>query len=51
MKPADLTFVPVDINDLQGDCQSSISSGQIDNEGSWLIGDTFLKNVSPSQLR
>ena len=46
MKPSDLTFVPIDINDLTGDCQSTISSGQIDNEGSWLIGDAWLKNVS-----
>ena len=46
MKPSDLTFVPIDVNDLTGDCQSTISSGQIDNEGSWLIGDAWLKNVS-----
>lgn len=43
--PRDLIFLPVDNNDLKGDCVSSISSGQIGQDKEWLVGATFLKNV------
>jgi hypothetical protein len=39
MDPSDLAFVPVDQNDLTGDCVSALSAGDIDNQGSWLLGD------------
>lgn len=41
--PADLTFLPVDPNDPQGDCLSAIISGDV--KGSTLLGATFLKNT------
>ncbi|ORY29022.1 aspartic peptidase domain-containing protein [Naematelia encephala] len=40
----DLIFQPVS-NDLQGDCISSLSSGTVVDDVTWLLGDTFLKNV------
>ncbi|KAH8918774.1 hypothetical protein BT69DRAFT_1225031, partial [Atractiella rhizophila] len=45
MQPQDLTFVPVDQNNLTGDCVSSISAGNIGGDTEWLVGDAFLKNV------
>jgi hypothetical protein len=43
--PRDLLFVPVDQNNLQGDCVSGIMSGQISGPQEWLVGDVFLKNA------
>ncbi|KAG8740654.1 hypothetical protein FRC10_004064 [Ceratobasidium sp. 414] len=43
--PRDLLFVPVDQNNLQGDCVSGIMSGQIGGAQEWLVGDVFLKNA------
>jgi hypothetical protein len=43
--PRDITFSPVNPNDLQGDCVSGISAGEIDGETTWLVGDVFLKNA------
>ncbi|KAG8696701.1 hypothetical protein FRC09_008314 [Ceratobasidium sp. 395] len=43
--PRDLTFVPVDQNNLKGDCVSGIMSGQIGGAQEWLVGDVFLKNA------
>ncbi|KAK7690624.1 hypothetical protein QCA50_005723 [Cerrena zonata] len=45
INPQDLLFAPVDVNDLQGDCISGISSGQIGGAQQWLVGDVFLKNA------
>lgn len=45
MEPQDLAFLPVDVNNLQGMCQSAISAGEVDNQGSWLVGDAFLKRT------
>ncbi|CAL1716788.1 unnamed protein product [Somion occarium] len=45
INPQDLLFVPVDQNDLQGDCVSGISSGNIGGDAEWLVGDVFLKNA------
>lgn len=45
INPVDLLFLPVDQNNLQGDCISGISSGQIGGPTQWLVGDVFLKNV------
>lgn len=45
LDPRDMTFLPVDENNLQGDCVSSISSGQVGQENEWLVGAAFLKNV------
>lgn len=45
MRAQDLTFVPVDVDNLQGDCQSAISVGEVDAGGSWLLGAAFLKNA------
>ncbi|KAI0955975.1 hypothetical protein AcV7_006503 [Taiwanofungus camphoratus] len=41
----DLLFSPVDPNNLQGDCVSGISSGQVGAATEWLLGDVFLKNA------
>lgn len=41
----DLLFVPVNQNDLTGDCVSGIMSGQIGGAQEWLVGDVFLKNA------
>ncbi|QRV75503.1 aspartyl protease [Ceratobasidium sp. AG-Ba] len=43
--PRDLLFVPVNQNDLKGDCVSGIMSGQIGGAQEWLVGDVFLKNA------
>jgi hypothetical protein len=43
--PRDLTFLPVDPNDLTGDCISGISVGQLGGADTWLVGDVFLKNA------
>lgn len=45
INPVDLLFTPVDPNNLQGDCISGISSGQIGSAQQWLVGDVFLKNA------
>ncbi|GBE88244.1 acid protease [Sparassis latifolia] len=45
INPVDLLFTPVDVNNLQGNCVSGISSGQIGTATEWLLGDVFLKNV------
>lgn len=45
INPIDLLFTPVDPNNLQGDCLSGISSGQIGGPQEWLVGDVFLKNA------
>ncbi|GAA5983726.1 hypothetical protein JCM11641_001730 [Rhodosporidiobolus odoratus] len=42
--PSDLTFLPLS-DDLEGDCISSISSGDVGGQGEWLVGAAFLKNV------
>ncbi|KAJ7749505.1 acid protease [Mycena maculata] len=46
IEPKDLTFLPVDPQNLTGACTSSIIAGAM-GKGSrqWLAGDTFLKNV------
>ena len=36
INPTDLLFAPVDTNNLQGDCISGISSGQIGGANEWL---------------
>ncbi|OBZ72300.1 putative aspartic-type endopeptidase CTSD [Grifola frondosa] len=41
----DLLFAPVDPANLQGDCVSGISSGNIGGATEWLVGDVFLKNA------
>ncbi|KAK4684672.1 hypothetical protein P7C73_g5497, partial [Tremellales sp. Uapishka_1] len=41
----DLIFTPVNANEPTGDCQSSISTGTVTDDVTWLLGDTFLKNV------
>lgn len=41
----DLLFAPVDPNNLDGDCTSGISSGEIGGATEWLVGDVFLKNA------
>jgi hypothetical protein len=45
INPTDLLFTPVDPNNLQGDCISGISTGQIGGPLQWLVGDVFLKNA------
>ncbi|OWT41054.1 endopeptidase [Cryptococcus neoformans Bt1] len=40
----DLIFQPI-TNDLHGNCVSSLSAGTIKNGDTWLLGDSFLKNV------
>ncbi|KAG8742788.1 hypothetical protein FRC10_000898 [Ceratobasidium sp. 414] len=39
--PRDLLFVPVDQSNLQGDCVSGITSGQIGGAQGWLVGMCF----------
>lgn len=41
----DMLFVPVDDNDLMGQCVSAISAGNVGQQNEWLVGATFLKNV------
>ncbi|PWN51679.1 acid protease [Violaceomyces palustris] len=43
--PRDMIFLPVDANNLKGDCVSSVSSGSVGQDNEWLVGATFLKNV------
>jgi hypothetical protein len=45
IESTDLAFLPVDPNDLEGDCLSGISPGNIDGAAVWLVGDVFLKNA------
>ncbi|EJD49755.1 acid protease [Auricularia subglabra TFB-10046 SS5] len=46
INPQDLLFVPVDQNDLQGDCISGIIAGDIGGPPTqMLLGDVFLKNA------
>ncbi|KAM0756581.1 acid protease [Meredithblackwellia eburnea MCA 4105] len=45
INPADLAFVPVNQNQLNGLCISGIAAGQVGAANQWLVGDTFLKNV------
>ncbi|WVO19794.1 uncharacterized protein IAS62_001084 [Cryptococcus decagattii] len=40
----DLIFQPI-TNDSRGSCVSSLSAGTIKNGDTWLLGDSFLKNV------
>nr|XP_019049096.1 endopeptidase [Kwoniella bestiolae CBS 10118]OCF28026.1 endopeptidase [Kwoniella bestiolae CBS 10118] len=40
----DLLFQPLSA-DLTGDCLSSLSAGTIKDDVTWLLGDSFLKNV------
>ncbi|GFZ43160.1 hypothetical protein JCM24511_00879 [Saitozyma sp. JCM 24511] len=42
--PRDLLFEPTS-NDLTGDCISAVSAGTVTDDQTWLLGDTFLKNV------
>ncbi|SPO25886.1 related to extracellular aspartic proteinase [Ustilago trichophora] len=41
----DMLFVPVDPDNLKGECVSAISSGNVGQRNEWLVGATFLKNV------
>ena len=43
--PRDIAFLPVDQNDLTGDCVSGISGSQVVGDNQWLVGDVFLKNA------
>jgi len=43
--PRDMLFLPVDQNNLEGDCISAISSGQVGQENEWLVGAVWLKNL------
>ncbi|CAD6907031.1 unnamed protein product [Tilletia controversa] len=43
--PRDMLFLPVDQTNLQGDCISAISSGQVGQEEEWLVGAVWLKNL------
>jgi hypothetical protein len=43
--PRDITFLPLDANNLAGDCASGITSGDIGGPNQWLVGDVFLKNA------
>ncbi|KAK0548188.1 hypothetical protein OC846_004578 [Tilletia horrida] len=43
--PRDMLFLPVDQNNLQGDCISAISSGQVGQQNEWLVGAVWLKNL------
>ncbi|KAN0138833.1 Aspartic peptidase domain containing protein, partial [Lactarius tabidus] len=45
IESTDLAFLPVDPNDLQGDCQSGITPSSINGLSTWLVGDVFLKNA------
>ncbi|TKY85697.1 hypothetical protein EX895_005237 [Sporisorium graminicola] len=41
----DMLFLPADSNNLEGDCVSSVSAGNVGQNNEWLVGATFLKNV------
>ncbi|KAF8311984.1 acid protease [Clavulina sp. PMI_390] len=43
--PRDITFSPLNPNDLTGLCTSGISSGTVGGPTEWLVGDVFLKNA------
>ncbi|KAE8225421.1 hypothetical protein CF319_g1829 [Tilletia indica] len=43
--PRDMLFLPVDQTNLQGDCISAISSGQVGQKDEWLVGAVWLKNL------
>ncbi|SPO37545.1 related to extracellular aspartic proteinase [Pseudozyma flocculosa] len=43
--PRDLIFLPVDADDLLGDCVSAVSAGDVGGKNEWLVGAAFLKNV------
>ncbi|CAO1626509.1 unnamed protein product [Sympodiomycopsis kandeliae] len=45
MDARDMVFLPVDENNLKGDCVSAISAGTVGQKGEWLVGAAFLKNV------
>lgn len=45
MDARDMTFLPLDDNNLKGDCISAISAGNVGQKGEWLVGAAFLKNV------
>ncbi|KIY64559.1 acid protease [Cylindrobasidium torrendii FP15055 ss-10] len=41
----DLAFAPLDPRNLTGMCTSGIASRDLFGDGTWLVGDTFLKSV------
>lgn len=41
----DMLFLPVNPDDLTGECVSAISAGNVGQNNEWLVGATFLKNV------
>ncbi|ETS64832.1 hypothetical protein PaG_00800 [Moesziomyces aphidis] len=41
----DMLFLPVDADNLLGDCISAISAGNVGQRNEWLVGATFLKNA------
>ena len=41
----DMLFLPVDPDNLLGECVSAISAGNVGQRNEWLVGATFLKNV------
>lgn len=45
MDPRDMLFLPVDSNNLTGECVSAVSAGTVGTTGEWLFGAAFLKNV------
>lgn len=50
INPQDLLFSPVDPNNLQGDCVSGISSGQIGAATEWLVRSFLGVSSLPSSL-
>jgi hypothetical protein len=45
MTPNDMKFLPVDSQNLKGDCISSISAGDVGQANEWLVGAAFLRNI------
>lgn len=45
LRSEDMIFLPVDENDLQGQCISALSGGAVGADNEWLLGASFLKNV------
>jgi hypothetical protein len=43
--PRDIAALPLDENNLKGDCASRITAGQVGGANEWLAGDVFLKNA------
>jgi len=43
--PRDLAVLPVDVNNVTGDCTAGIQPQQIGGATEWLVGDVFLKNA------